>query len=77
MTNTWYASDWDQAYGPSYAKICRTEVRHIQVHLYCEKYVLINNYHSNVVHVVPLKIDLSWVFMHNSINFLKQMLMQI
>ena len=34
MTNTWYASDWDQAYCPSYAKICRTVVRHIQVHLY-------------------------------------------
>ena len=34
MTNTWYASDWDQAYRPSYAKICRTVVRHIQVHLY-------------------------------------------
>ena len=29
-----YASDWDQAYCPSYAKICRTVVRHIQVHLY-------------------------------------------
>ena len=35
MTNTWYASDWDQAYCPSYAKIRRTVVRHIQVHLYC------------------------------------------
>ena len=34
MTNTWYASDWDQACRPSYAKICRTVVRHIQVHLY-------------------------------------------
>ena len=49
MTNTWYASDWDQPYRPSYqelfiiiqinsswsyAKICRTVVRHIQVHLY-------------------------------------------
>ena len=34
MTNTWYASDWDQAYRPSYAKIRRTVVRHIQVHLY-------------------------------------------
>ena len=34
MTNTWYASDWDQAYRPSYAKIHRTVVRHIQVHLY-------------------------------------------
>ena len=34
MTNTWYASDWDQAYRPSYSKICRTVVRHIQVHLY-------------------------------------------
>ena len=34
MTNTWHASDWDQAYCPSYAKICRTVVRHIQVHLY-------------------------------------------
>ena len=32
MTNTWYASD--QAYRPSYAKIRRTVVRHIQVHLY-------------------------------------------
>ena len=30
MTNTWYASDWDQAYRPSYAKIRRTVVRHIQ-----------------------------------------------
>ena len=36
MTNTWYASDWDQAYRPSYAKIRRTVVRHIQVHLYKE-----------------------------------------
>ena len=35
MTNTWYTSDWDQAYRPSYAKIRRTVVRHIQVHLYC------------------------------------------
>ena len=34
MTNTWYASDWDQAYRPSYAKIRRTVVCHIQVHLY-------------------------------------------
>ena len=34
MANTWYASDWDQAYRLSYAKICRTVVRHIQVHLY-------------------------------------------
>ena len=34
MTNTWYASDWDQAYRPSYAKIRCTVVRHIQVHLY-------------------------------------------
>ena len=34
MTNTWYASDWDQAYRPSYAKIRRTVVRHIKVHLY-------------------------------------------
>ena len=34
MMNTWYASDWDQAYRPSYAKICHTVVRHIQVHLY-------------------------------------------
>ena len=33
-TNTWYASDWDQAYRPSYAKKRRTEVRHIQVHQY-------------------------------------------
>ena len=23
MTNTWYASNWDQAYRPSYAKIRR------------------------------------------------------
>ena len=36
MTNTWYASDWDQAYRPSYAKIRRTVVRHIQVHLYLQ-----------------------------------------
>ena len=34
MMNTWYASDWDQAYRRSYAKICHTVVRHIQVHLY-------------------------------------------
>ena len=34
MTNTWYASNWDQSYCPSYAKIRRTVVRHIQVHLY-------------------------------------------
>ena len=34
MTNTCYASDWDQAYCPSYAKIRHTVVRHIQVHLY-------------------------------------------
>ena len=34
MTNTWYASDWDQAYRPSYAKIRHTVVRHIQVHLH-------------------------------------------
>ena len=34
MTNTRFASDWDQAYRPSYAKIRRTVVRHIQVHLY-------------------------------------------
>ena len=33
-TNTWYASDWDQAYRPSYEKIRRKVVRHIQVHLY-------------------------------------------
>ena len=33
MANTWYASDWDQAYRPSHAKICRIVVRHIQVHL--------------------------------------------
>ena len=33
MTNTWYASDWDQPYRPSYARIRRTVVRHIQVHL--------------------------------------------
>ena len=37
MTNTWYAVDLDQAYRPSYAKIRRTVVRHIQVHLYIEK----------------------------------------
>ena len=36
MTNPWYASDWDQAYRPSYAKIRRTVVRHIQVHLYLQ-----------------------------------------
>ena len=41
MTNTWYASDWDQAYRPSYAKIRRTEVRHIQVHLYICPHVYI------------------------------------
>ena len=34
MMNTWYASHWDQAYSPSYAKIRRTVVHHIQVHLY-------------------------------------------
>ena len=34
MTNAWYASDWDQAYRPSYAIIRHTVVRHIQVHLY-------------------------------------------
>ena len=34
MRNTWYASDWDQANRPSYAKIRRIVVRHIQVHLY-------------------------------------------
>ena len=34
MTNTWYASGWDQAYRPSYAKIRHTVVCHIQVHLY-------------------------------------------
>ena len=34
MTNTWYVSDWDQAYRQSYAKICCTVVCHIQVHLY-------------------------------------------
>ena len=34
MMNTWYTSDWDQAYRPSYAKIRRTVVPHIQVHLY-------------------------------------------
>ena len=34
MTNTWYASDWDQAYRPSYAKIRRIVVRHIQFHVY-------------------------------------------
>ena len=33
MRNTWYASDLDQVYRPWYAKICRTVVRHIQVHL--------------------------------------------
>ena len=33
MTNTLYASDWDQSYRPSYAKIRRTVVLHIQVHL--------------------------------------------
>ena len=42
MTNTWYASDWDQAYRPSYAKIRRTVVRHIQVHLYI--YIVIYKY---------------------------------
>ena len=39
MTNIWYASDWDQAYRPSYAKICRIVVRHIQVHLYTYIYI--------------------------------------
>ena len=34
MPNTLYASNWDQAYRPSYAKIPYTVVRHIQVHLY-------------------------------------------
>ena len=32
-----YASDWDQVYRLSYAKICRTVVRHIQVYLYIIK----------------------------------------
>ena len=41
MTNTRYPSDWDQAYRPSYAKICRTVVRHIQVHLYI--YFIVNS----------------------------------
>ena len=36
MTNNWYASDLDQAYRPSYAKICHSVVRHIQVHLASE-----------------------------------------
>ena len=35
---SWYASDLDQAYRPSYAKIRRIVVRHIQVHLYSLKY---------------------------------------
>ena len=39
MKNTWYASDWDQAYRPSYAKSCRTVVGHIQVHLYMYIYI--------------------------------------
>ena len=43
MTNTWYASDWDQAYRPSYAKIRRTVVRHIQVHLYLKTELNIDN----------------------------------
>ena len=42
MTNTLYASDWEQAYRPSYAKICRTGLRHIQVHLY----ILVSERHS-------------------------------
>ena len=42
MKNTWYASDWDQAYCPSYAKIRRTVVRHIQVHLYHSKEIKID-----------------------------------
>ena len=39
-TNTCYASDWDQAYRPSYAKICCTVARPFQVHLYtvCSEY---------------------------------------
>ena len=37
MTNTWYASDWGQAYCLSYAKIRHTVVRHIQVYLYFKK----------------------------------------
>ena len=38
MTNTWYASNWDQAYPPSYAKIRHTVIHHIQVHLYLHTY---------------------------------------
>ena len=46
MTNTWYASDWDQAYRPSYAKIRHTVVRHIQVHLYTHIHPLNRQTHS-------------------------------
>ena len=51
MTNTWYASDWDQAYRPSYAKIRRTVVRHIQVHLYFENFCFIPRFLWKVWHV--------------------------
>ena len=61
MTNTWYVSDWDQACCPSYAKICHTVVRHIQVHLYK---LQVNVY---VIHAI-------YCFRHmiDSIRYLKQ-----
>ena len=56
MTNTWYALDWDQAYHPSYAKICCTVICHIQVHLY---------FVAAIVQVVILALDFIcfiWMF---------------
>ena len=53
MMNTWYASDWGQAYRPSYAEIRRTVVRHIQVYLYHLLIGLGPNYCKRANIVVP------------------------
>ena len=55
MTNT--ASDWDQAYRPSYAKIRHTVVRHIQVHL---QYSLLSQTRDQLLPIEMLK---SWSYL--------------
>ena len=44
--------DWDQAYCPSYAKICRTVFRHIQVHLYMTDFA-----YEGPIFLVPLSLS--------------------
>ena len=64
MTNTRYASDWDQAYRPSYAKIRRTVVRHIQVHLYKHRGSTPKEYPLNSLHLIPKPISYSNQTLH-------------